>query len=303
MARKISEIEAQIVYEKTQQSALSGLTSPSQTAKFTTWIFIQAVAINLFEQILDIFKSDFEAKLEASFTGSKAWVRDKVLKFQYDATTPQITQLIDFNPVYPIVDETKRIITRCTVKTLANNIVSVKVAKEEPPVVLTTPELNSLIGYLSQGGDGTYAGAGSGIGFAGVNFSVQSFVSDKLYLDAEIIYNGQYAAVIETNVIAAINLYLKNIPFGTGAVRVVDLIQAVLPDYSNGVLINGVDGVIDFIITDLAMRAEATAFGSKTYLIQNKTEILSTYPTYAGYVVEETTALKTFVDKLTFTVA
>lgn len=302
MARKISEIEAQIVYEKTQQSALSGLTSPSQTAKFTTWIFIQAVAINLFEQILDLFKADFEAKLEASFTGSKAWVRDKVLKFQYDATTPQITQLIDFYPIYPTVDATKRIITRCTVKTLPNMIVSVKVAKQEPPIALTTLELNSLIGYLEQGGDGTYAGAGSGIGFAGIKFLVQSFTADKLYLNAEIIYNGQYAAVIETNVIAAINLYLKNIPFGTGAVRIVDLIQAVLPDYSDGILINGVEGVSDFIITDLAMRADATPFVSKTYLIQNKTEILSTYPTYAGYVIEEITLLNTFTDTLTFTV-
>jgi hypothetical protein len=50
------------------------------------------------------------------------------------------------------------------------------------------------------------------------------------------------------------------------------------------------------------MRPDATAFSSKTYLIQNKTEILSSYPTYAGYVIEETTTSNTFTDTLTFTV-
>ena len=300
MARTIAVIQAQIVAYKNAQTALSGLTSPSQTAKYTTWIFIQAVAINLFEQLLDIFKADFETKVNASFTGSPSWVKDKVFKFQYDATTPQITQLINFIPSYPIVDATKLIVTRCTVKTLPNNVVSVKVAQQEPPIALTAPQLASLTGYLSQGGNGTLSGYGTGIGFAGVTFVPQSFTSDKLYLSAQIIYNGQYSSVIQTNVINAINLYLKNIPFD-GLVRVVDLIGAILPDYDNGILINGVDGVIDLIITDLAIRADTTPFTSKTYLVQSKLELLSSYPTYAGYIVGETTTLNTLTDTLTFT--
>lgn len=293
MARTIATIEAQILAEKNAQAALNGLNSPSQTAIYVSWIFIQAVTINLFEQILDIYKSFVEDVASKSFTGSPKWIQDKVLKFQYDATNPQVTQLIDFVPSYPIINPNLRIITRCSVKTNALNQVLVKVAKQEPPVALNNTELASLTGYLSQGGNGTLSGYGTGIGFAGISTTVQSFDSDKIFLNAEIFYDGQYATVIQTLVINAINTYLATLPFD-GSVKIISLIDAIQGAGGGNV-------VTDIVITDLAMRADATPFASKTYLILNKTEIISVYPTYAGYIIGETTSGQTFTDTLIFT--
>jgi hypothetical protein len=129
------------------------------------------------------------------------------------------------------------------------------------------------------------------ISFAGVQYLVASSAADKLFLEAEIFYNGQYSAVISTNVIAAINAYLAAIPFD-GNVRVNKLVDA----------IQAVDGVTDVVINNLAMRADAVAFGSKTYLVQANDLIFSKYPTSAGYIIEETTGGEDFASKLTFTV-
>jgi hypothetical protein len=64
--------------------------------------------------------------------------------------------------------------------------------------------------------------------------------------------------------------------------------------------IQQVEGVTDILINNLALRADATAFASRTYLIQNNAYIYTTYPLYAGYAVEETTSSQTFTDTITY---
>lgn len=277
MARNIAEIQAQMDAEQALQTGLSGLNSPSQSAIYTLWKYIVSACIYYHEKLWDIFKIDMEEIIDNAPIGTDQWLKAQALKFQYSATTPQVITLIDFVPQYAVVDEDLQIITRCSVKTLSNQVASVKVAKSDPPVALSAAELSSFNGYLSD------------ICFAGVQYSAISVTADKLYLDAEVYYNGQYSSVISANVIDAINNYLANIPFD-GYVRVSALEDA----------IQTVEGVTDIVINDLAMRADATAFGSKTYLVQSNATIYNKYPTYAGYVVEETTASNTFVDKLTF---
>lgn len=287
--RKIADIQAQILAEKAAQSSLSGLTSPSQTAIYNLWAYIVAVAISLTENVVAIFQSEIETTVSKAAVGSDAWLKAKVLLFQYDSVTPQVLTLVDFVPQYPIINADLRIITRCSVKTIGSKIAVVKVAKSEPPVALSAPQLSSLQSYLTNGGDGTYAGRGVGFGFAGVQINAVSLTSDKLYLKANIYYNGQYSAVIQTTVVTAIENYLKNIDFD-GNVKLLSLI-----DY-----IQSVPGVIDIKLEDVAMRADATAFGSKTYLVQAFTEIYSTYPTFAGYIVGETTVSNTLNDTITY---
>ena len=278
MARTIALIEAEITSQKNTEAALAGLDSPSQTAIFTTWIFIQAVAINLFEQVLDIYKAALELTISRAAVGTDAWLQDQVFKFQYDSVTPQVLSVdSNFAISYPTVDASKRIITRCSVKTTGQRVVLVKVAKSDPPVALSGGEVSSISGFLSD------------INFAGVNYIVQSLTADKIYIAGTIYYNGQYAAVVSDAVVAAINTYLTNIPFN-GSVRLLDLELA----------IKAVTGVSDVVLSDVAIRADATAFTGKTYLVQNKQTFIPLYQTYAGYVVEETTVGETFVDKLIF---
>jgi len=278
MSRTIAQIQTEMDAQQALQTGLSGLDSPSQTAIYTLWKYIVSAAIWAHETLWDKFKVELETIVDNAPVGTDGWVQSQSLLFQYSATDPQVIVLNNFVPSYPVTDTDLQIITRCSVKTLPNKVVSVKVAKSDPPSALTATELSSFKGYLDD------------ISFAGVQYNAISLASDKLYLDAEIFYNGQYSSVISDTVIAAINDYLANIPFD-GNVRVSSLYDA----------IQNVDGVTDVIINDMAIRADATAFGSKTYLVQSNATIYNKYPTFAGYVVEETTASNTFVDKLTFT--
>ncbi len=289
MARSIAVIKNQILAQKAVSPVLNAMNSVSMTAIFNLWAYITAVAINLSEQATDLKVSFIELLLKTKQVPSDQWLQSKVFEFQYSATTPQVVQLTNFAPTYNPIDTTLRIVSRCSVKTTGQRIVTVKVATGEPPAALSAPQLSALTGYLTQGGDGTVSGAGTGIAYAGVQIKVSSTDSDKLYLKGTITYNGQYNAIIQTNVIAAIESYLAAIPFD-GNIKVLNLIDA----------IQSVAGVTDIIIEDLAIRANATAFGSKTYLIQSFTQLQTTYPTFAGYVVGETTGGNTFADTLTF---
>jgi uncharacterized phage protein gp47/JayE len=293
MARTVSIIQAQIKAQVDANPTLVLLVpNASQTAIFKVWIYIQAVTIAVFEQLQDVYKSEIETAIKSAPVGSDFWLQKKVLEFQYDAITPQVVQLdtVTMAVGYDPIDVTKRIVTRASVKTTGARVVTVKVAKNEPPVALTAPELASLQGYLTNGGDGTFNGRGVGIGFAGTQIVATSTASDKVYIKGTINYDGQYAATISATVITAIKDYLSNIPFD-GEIKIISLI-----DY-----IQNVPGVVDVLFEDVAIRADATAFINKTYLIQTFTEIISKYPTFAGYAVEETTPGEDFVSRLTFT--
>ena len=278
MARTIQLIQSEMDLTQATQSALIPLNSHSQTAIYTLWKYITSSAIWIHETLWDLFKIELELIISNAPVGTMKWVQAMVFYFQYDATNPQIIQLVNFVPSYAPVDNTLNIITRCSVKTMPNRVVNVKVAKQDPPTALVALELSSLAGYLNE------------ISFAGVQYNVTSGLPDELFLNAEIFYDGQYAAVITTNVIAGINNYLAEIPFD-GYIRVMSLEDA----------IQAVPGVIDVEITDLALRAHSTAFGSKTYLVHSKTTIFNKYPTSAGYLIGETTGGEDFLSQLTFT--
>lgn len=278
MARSTATIQATMDAEQALQTDLTTLNSPSQTAIYRLWKFITSTIINYLEQLWDIYKAELETQISAAAVGSNAWLQSKVMKFQYSASTPQVLAVdSNFAINYPTIDTTLQIITRCSVTTTSQRVCLVKVAKSDPPVALSAPELSSLSGFLSD------------LNFAGVNYVAQSLTSDKIYIDADIYYNGQYASTISANVIDAINAYLVAIPFD-GKIKLMSLIDA----------IQGVTGVTDVVLRNIAIRADATAFANKTYLVQNKTSIIPLYQMYAGYATEETTSGYTFTDTLVF---
>lgn len=278
MARSIATIQAKMDAEQALQTDLTTLNSPSQTAIYRLWKFITSTIINYLEQPWDIYKAELETQISAAAVGSNAWLQSKVMKFQYSASTPQVLAVdSNFAINYPTIDTTLQIITRCSVTTTSQRVCLVKVAKSDPPVALSAPELSSLSGFLSD------------LNFAGVNYVAQSLTSDKIYIDADIYYNGQYASTISANVITAINAYLASIPFD-GKIKLMSLIDA----------IQAVTGVTDVVLKNVAIRADATAFANKTYLVQNKTSIIPLYQMYAGYATEETTSGYTFTDTLVF---
>ena len=267
--------------EQATKTALTNLTSPSQTADYTLWKDVIAYNMNIEEQLWDTYRDEINAAIALSAPGTAAWIQAQVFKFQYSALTPQILQLINFAPSYTTVDTDLQIVTRCSVKTDLNKIVQIKAAKEEPPVPLVAAEYSSLYGYLSS------------IMFAGIDFSLVSLDSDKLYMVADVYYDGQYTSTIQDAVETSIEAYLKSIPFD-GVMLLSDLQQA----------IKQTPGVKDIEIATVKCRQDTVVLASATVVYDLATGInVQQWATVAGYIVGETTGGSTLSDTITYKVA
>lgn len=267
MSRTIEQIEAAIIADVQAEPALSDISSnTSRRAIWRLLCFVMASAVLLLEQIIDVFKAENEIKINSATPATEQWLTDRVFKFQYSATTPQVIQLVDLAPVYPLIDPTLRVVTRCSVVTTLSNTVNIKTAKNEPPVALSPTELASLQSYVNV------------IGVPGVFYNCSSGEADRVYIDANIYYSGQYSTVIEGTVTNAINTFLANLPFN-GQFKISDL----------ELTIRSVIGVTDVLVNNVKIRANSTAFASGTFLVQNKTTISRLFNTIAGYVILEDT--------------
>jgi hypothetical protein len=272
MARQIAIIQQQLLDNITADTTLSPLlTSTSKRSIYRLFTYIIAVAVNTLEQLIDSFTVTLEAVAYSAAPSTPAWVQAQILLFQYSATVPQVIQLLNFAPAYPVVDATLRIISRCSVTTNLSNSVVIKIATLTPPAALSAGQLSSLQSYVNQ------------IAIAGINYNVTSTNSDKIYIQASIYYQGQYSNVIVLNVQNAINNFLALLPFN-GVMKISDL-----------------EGAInDVIFINVQTRSDATAYGSGTYLIQNNQVIARLWNTISGYMVPETTAGQTLTQSLNF---
>jgi hypothetical protein len=281
MARTIEEIQAGIIADAQAQDELTTVTSnTSKRAVWRLWTFVVAAAILLVEQLIDLFTAETEAKIASAIPSTEAWLVKKVFEFQYSATNPQIVQLVDLVPVYPVTDTTLRITSRTSVVTTLSNQVRIKVAKEEPPVSFTIDEITALQDYIKI------------IGVPGITYLVQSGNADKLYIKGNIYFKGQYSAVIADSVETAIASYLATL----SAVDFDGVLK--ISDLEN--VIRSVTGVVDVVLVDVKARRDADAFSDGTFLVQSQTLISRQWQTVAGYIVEEDTAGDTFADSLTY---
>lgn len=260
--------------------------TPSTTNKFVLFTFIVAIAINIFEQLLDLFKTNTEAQVNLAAPGTPQWLQRQVMNFQYSATTPQIVQLdeTNFSINYPNVNPALRIITQCAIVTTALRMVLIKVAQGgASPIPLTSPQLTALQSYCTQ------------IDFAGVGFTIRSVDADFLMLGADIYYNGQYSASINQAVTEAINNYITNFNVNnfngiTSLSTLEDILQAV-------------PGVNDVVLKQVEARAFNVIPANAVKLVDNYTELIRNYKTFSGYVIIDTAAGRTLADSLNFIVS
>lgn len=271
MSRTIEQIQASIISDVQSYPELAEANTPSRRGIWRLITFVQASAILLLEQIIDVFKAENEIKINSAIPATTSWITNKVFNFQYSATNPQVIQLVDLVPVYPITDSSLRIITRCSVVTTISGQVIIKVAKSNPPVSLSNTELSSLQSYVNI------------IGVPGIKYTCFSSDADRVYLDVDIYYDGQYSTVISGTIENTINTFLSKLPFN-GQLKVSDLEFA----------IRNTTGVNDVLFKNLKVRANSTSFSSGTFLIQNNTVISRLFPTIAGYVVLEDSVSNNF---------
>lgn len=280
MARSTDDIVTQMDDAQAAESGLSSLNNPSQTSIYQLFKTVVAQIINYFEQLHDAKKDEIDETIANSAVNTAAWLKSKVEEFQYSASNPQVISLVNYAPQYATVNEDLRIISRCAVVSDLNKIVKIKVATGDTPTTLSSAQYTSLYAYIDS------------ILPVGVSFDLINLTSDKLYVEAEVYYDGQYIDVIQTNVEAAINTYLENLEFN-GAVVVSELEDA----------IQSVAGVKDVKFIAIKARQDSVVLGSATtvYSLASSTNSRK-WDTVAGYIVEETTVGNTFADKITYIV-
>jgi len=277
MARTADQIQKEIIAAVESTTELSGLTSQSRRSIWRLFTYVVAFIQSVFEQKTDLFKSEIEGIVDRAAPNTAAWIQDRVFKFQYDAITPQVIDLVNLVPTYPTINTDLQIVTRCSVKADLSNNVKIKVAKSEPPVALSNAEKSALQDYVTT------------IGCAGINYLVSSATSDKLYVEADVYYQGQYSAIIADNVIAAIEAFLAALPFD-GQLLVSDLERT----------IRTTTGVKDVVLKNVKARANGTLLSNASSLVASNALVARSWNTVAGYIVGEDTSGSTLADTLTF---
>lgn len=292
MARQVEEIQAAIIEQVANTTDLSyvdagGITrnityNDSKRAKWRLWTFITAAAIAILEQLIDVFKSETETALSKAPAASTLWIQKRMFDFQYSPDVPQYVQLNEVTGVlaYPIIDATKKIITACSVVSGLNNTVLIKVAKGSPFTALDGSEITAAQDYIDT------------VGTAGITYNVTSLLPDRLFLQADVYYKGQYSAVISTNVVAALNAYLQGLSITdfNSSIKVTDIEKTIL----------AVDGVIDVVVVKAVLRKESEIYGFGAVLVDGKTIINRAWTPAAGYAIGEDDSGHTFSDSLNF---
>ena len=290
MARTLAQIQNSIEATLSTAFATIGITViPSQWSNrnmLRQLCFTFAAATAYLEQLMDVLKGSIETTASQAAAPSFSWLQLKMFLFQYSSTNPQILQIVNTVPKYPIVDSTLNIITGCSVTSTTAGEVTIKVATGSPFVALSSPQLAAAQGYVNQ------------LGAAGINYTVVSLDSDKLYINANVFYQGQYADLIQTNVIAAINSYLQNIAATNLTTSSTTNGSVKISDIEN--VIRSVTGVNDVVLINVKARASATTFNAGVDLVLNQTVLSRQWLPIAGYTSQETTSGQTFADSLNF---
>ena len=285
MARSVEEIKGEIETAVRTFPSLDVFLFPSDpggsdVSAFNALIHGCAVAINVFEQLLDVFRIEATELIQSTPVHNTGNTRQKVLDFQFG----DVIELdSNFIPSYPVPDDSKKIVTQCAVVNSDTDTLTIKVAKGIAPSLepLAANELSALQDYFL----GT--AVSQGVGVAGVSVVWVNEEADKLYLEADIFYFGQFdSVVVKANVITAINDYLDGFQSDSfnGELfmnKLVDQIQAV-------------SGVSRVNLEVVRGRADSVAFPGGTDV-----DTQGTYLAVSGYIVEETESGNTFDDTIT----
>lgn len=293
MARTVSSIQELIISTLVTAAANVGVTiNPSEWSMYDyrqLLTYVSAVASATLEQLYDAFTTDVEVLVSQAAPQTGSWFQAQMLKFQYSSTDPQILEFdeVTFAPQYPVTDTTLQIVKYCSVVPAAFGTSFIKVAKQTSglPTALGVAELAAAQSYINL------------LSVPGITITATSNASDKIYIQATIYYNGLYASVITSTVIAAIKSYLQikstdnpnGIPFN-GYFTLSDL----------EVAIKDVPGVTDVVFANVRGRANGTAFPGGVSLVVSNTVVARNYSLSAGYCETETASSNTINDSLTF---
>ena len=205
--RTIQEIYNEMIAAKNADQELSSLDNISQTAIWRLFLHIVAVVIYTLESLLDAFKNDVYAAINAKSPGDLNWYVQKAKAFQLgDLLNPETLN-------YNVLDTAKQIIKFAYAEESVNGGIILKILKHD--TFLNEGELQKFTEYMER------------VKFAGVRISYVSIMPDELTLNVEVFYN---TLASESDVQAlfdnSVNAYLIEVGFN-GVFRVNDLIERV----------------------------------------------------------------------------
>lgn len=245
MARTQEEIFNSLLEIKNGMSILTGLTGVSDyqtllsdvnsSSVVSNWgleLFNQSVTISAFETMIDAAIAEIQIIKDDKEIGTKDWLIDQVLKFQYG----DVLQLIDNVPSYVSVDTTKQIIEFCSISE-ESGVAYIKV-RRKGGTLLSTSEYNALLSYLDK------------VTIVGTQYVIYNYSPDNVKLVYNIIYSGERGYdVIKDEVEDAISNYLSMLPFDSNVTInvVTDALQEIV-----GVVDARYEGVYHKKSTDVA---------------------------------------------------
>lgn len=268
MARRIADIQQQIIDRFFSDENTPSDISRSISSKWLSWTHLVATMIGLFEQILDVFKAEVESVAFRAGIGTLPWLVDRIFEFQYGNAVVYNPEKKEWAYEDPNVEP---LITRVGLQEAQNGLVIAKVAKGTPPTLLDLDEKTALNAYLSK------------IDIGGARIEVRSVDPDKICVKGIVYHDGQYTQSIKESVKSALRNLYDNLSsrenFGS-KIRVSDVEDCV----------RGVVGVNDFKLTHLICRdTNVPNFedGNKIYVLASGINSVS-YTPYSGYYIEET---------------
>jgi hypothetical protein len=200
MARTTEEYYQELLDKKASISELDVLSSDSTIAVWRLMLWVQAFCLSKFDELLDRYEATIIDKSNQIFFATGEWWQQKMFEFQYGDNIQRI--VIDGLQYirYPIIDTSKRIISKCAVITRARGGLTIKLATEAGK--LTTEQINAVASYTKN------------IQPEGIYVELFSRDADKLQIIMDLIYDPIYTKeVVQTGVEQAIQLYIDSIDF------------------------------------------------------------------------------------------
>jgi hypothetical protein len=210
MARTIDYWYQQIIAQKNQTDALSGLTSTSKTANFNLIAYVVAVVMAVLDNLFDLHKSDVDTQLATKKPHGLQWYRDLALRFQYGQ---ELAPESDAYTNAGLTDDqinAQLIIAQAAVTEISGKL-RLKVVKlvNGDYAQLVDDEKTAFAAYIENQKD------------AGVTVDIDSLPPDSLKLAIDVFYDplviksdgSRIDGSAQTPVPDATNAYLKNLKF------------------------------------------------------------------------------------------
>ena len=223
MARTLTEIYTVAKTCRDQYLQLTEFQNTSKMSILDAFTWVTSACIWTFENVLDVFKVDIAKDLQNRINGTPAYYSNAMLKFQYGDKLEMSEDGTQFS--YPVIDESKRIITKVSYSENENpgfldKELLLKVAKGKPGDYeqLSEDEMVAARAYLRE------------ISFAGTHFLLTSLRGDILIPRVTVYYDGAVPAeTVYLGIEAALHNFVANLDFNgvVYAQRVIDAIQSV----------------------------------------------------------------------------